>query len=215
MDATFDDHKRFRDQGRGFTYFQSFDELRQWDEDNADPVHRSNTPLAVRSPRAIDESNKSKLLLIHDYNGSYLEYEACQGADVPHELYTCEHLQLIDSFVYFSHQLVTVPPPTWTNTCHRNGVKVLGTFIIEPGTLEADCILDFNDGQFWVANQLARLARCYGFDGWLINIEKSFSLTSWSSDRLEQFLIHIRKELGFESQVIWYVCPGLNRKGTQ
>ena len=34
---------------------------------------------------------------------------------------------LIDTFVYFSHNMVTIPPPVWTNCAHRNGTAVLGT----------------------------------------------------------------------------------------
>lgn len=39
--------------------------------------------------------------------------------------------ELIDVFVYFSHQFITVPPPGWTALCHRHGAKALGTFITE------------------------------------------------------------------------------------
>ncbi|EOA37252.1 hypothetical protein CARUB_v10010798mg, partial [Capsella rubella] len=39
----------------------------------------------------------------------------------------------------FSHSLVTLPPPCWTNTAHRHGVKVLGTFIIEWDEDKATC----------------------------------------------------------------------------
>jgi hypothetical protein len=31
----------------------------------------------------------------------------------------------------FSHERVTIPPVNWINTCHRNGVTCLGTFIVE------------------------------------------------------------------------------------
>lgn len=47
------------------------------------------------------------------------------------ELYTLRHWELVDIFVYFSHHRITIPPPCWTNAAHRNGVKVLGTFITE------------------------------------------------------------------------------------
>ena len=194
--------KRLPDRRRGFAYLQAFDELRDWDGNDADPVHRSNTPLTKR-PEHADEDKKSKILLIHDYAGGYLDYETCQGSNASKEMYSCEQLQLIDSFVYFSHQLVTIPPPTWINTCHRNGVQVLGTFIVEPDTLKAECILDVAENGFWVASQLARIARCYGFDGWLVNIEKSFHFSDWSCDRLERFLKQLREDLGPGCQVIW------------
>lgn len=31
----------------------------------------------------------------------------------------------------FSHSRITIPPRNWTDAGHRNGVKVLGTFIVE------------------------------------------------------------------------------------
>jgi hypothetical protein len=30
----------------------------------------------------------------------------------------------VDVFVYFSHHLVTVPPPGWIHAAHKHGVKV-------------------------------------------------------------------------------------------
>lgn len=40
------------------------------------------------------------------------------------------HWYLIDVFVYFSHDLVTLPPPSWVNAAHRHGVKVFGCFFM-------------------------------------------------------------------------------------
>ena len=34
------------------------------------------------------------------------------------------HWHLMDTFVYFAHDLVSLPPPGWTNAAHLNGVKV-------------------------------------------------------------------------------------------
>lgn len=119
--------------------------------------------------------------------------------------YSCEYLQYVETFVYFSHKLVTIPPPTWINTCHRNGVNCLGTFIVEPGTKEAECILQEDGlGSFWVAHQLALIAEKYGFDGWLVNIEESFPLLSWSVEKMEGFLRQLRQEVGIKSRVVWY-----------
>lgn len=195
--------KRKRDALQGFAYLETFDELAHWSQQDADPLQRSNTPLLPRHalPESMDSSTNA--MLIHDYAGGYTDYEACQGAVVAKEQYSCEYLHLVELFVYFSHRLVTIPPPTWINTCHRSGVKVLGTFIVEPGSAQVERILDEVDGSFWVATQLAQIAKAYGFDGWLINIETEFSVLSWSSRKLESFLRQLRRELGDEGKVVW------------
>ncbi|KAL0889385.1 hypothetical protein Bca101_013368 [Brassica carinata] len=51
----------------------------------------------------------------------------------------CCEITGVDMFVYFSHSLVTIPTPCWTNTAHRHGVKVLGTFITEWDEGKATC----------------------------------------------------------------------------
>jgi hypothetical protein len=94
-------------------------------------------------------------------------------------------------------KLVCIPPPSWTNTLHRNGVKTLGTFLVEPQSANISKILQrtLSGTQGWdytLASQLTRIARFYEFDGWLINIEKTFPITDWSLSKLGGFL----KQLG-------------------
>lgn len=191
-----------RDALKGFAYLKTFDELLAWTEDDVDALQKSNTPLLQRAQS--DRDHGAKVMLIHDYQGGYNDYESCQGQVVPKEQYSCNYLQFVETFVYFSHRLVSVPPPTWTNTCHRNGVNVLGTFIVEPGSTDVECILQQDElGSFWVARKLADMAKCYGFEGWLINIETSFPLLSWSAAKLEGFLRQLRAELGVNSKVVW------------
>jgi hypothetical protein len=94
-------------------------------------------------------------------------------------------------------KLVCIPPPSWTNTLHRSGVKVLGTFLVEPQSTDISKILQRTSSktqgwEYTLASQLTRIARFYGFDGWLINIEKTFPIADWSLSRLVGFL----KQLG-------------------
>lgn len=42
------------------------------------------------------------------------------------QAYRFVHWSGIDSFVYFSHHFITIPPPGWTAAAHTNGVSVLG-----------------------------------------------------------------------------------------
>lgn len=162
-------------------------------------------PLLQRPRIYLPNDGCADLTLIHDYAGNYHEYESCQGAETATESYVCKYMQFVSTFVYFSHHLITIPPPTWINTCHRNGVKVLGTFIIEPGTHDIRHVLQRtpNKDSYVLADRLVSMAKCYGFDGWLVNIEKSFPVLTWNADRMVEFLNQLKKQLGEDGKVIW------------
>ncbi|KAI9389647.1 hypothetical protein POPTR_008G073001v4 [Populus trichocarpa] len=102
--------------------------------------------------------------------GGYVNDKWVQGGTNP-DAYATWHWYLIDVFVYFSHSLVTLPPPCWTNTAHRRGVKVFGTFITEwdEGKLVRNKLLATMKSARMNAERLAELAVDLGFDGWLSN----------------------------------------------
>lgn len=203
--------QRLRDVLKGFAYFDTFDELIDWQTGDVDPLQRANTPLLERlecyregCPPG-DSPSTTKTFLCHDYKGGYHDYESVRPPLRNAEMYHCEYLQFVDTFVYFSHKLVCVPPPTWTNLLHRNGVKVLGTFIVEPQTPDIERMLELVDGEFVVAKQLTIMADIFGFDGWLLNMEKEFPKDIHRlTDRLLDFIKNLKHRLGPEKQVIWY-----------
>ncbi|KAF2633516.1 glycoside hydrolase family 85 protein [Macroventuria anomochaeta] len=198
--------QRALDQLKGFTYFDTFEQLETWTDTDADPLQRANTPLMVRSVNEREGLGKTSVLLCHDYAGNYHDYEGPSGIGLEQEKYACEYLQYVDTFIYFSHKLVCVPPPTWTNALHRNGVKALGTILIESQTPDSEKLLQHgNDGlSFPLATKLAKIADHYKFDGWLVNIEKPFPTASWNAHVLEAFLRQLKSNLGVEKQLIWY-----------
>ncbi|KAH7412151.1 glycosyl hydrolase family 85-domain-containing protein [Phaeosphaeria sp. MPI-PUGE-AT-0046c] len=201
-----EERRKWREEDRlkGFTYFDNFEQLETWNTNQADPLQRSNTPLL---PRRLDthfeDKDKSKILVCHDYAGNYHDYESVQRSNPSREMYSCEYLQYVETFVYFSHKLVCVPPPTWTNTLHRNGVKALGTILLEPQTKETEILLRHTGTGFDLANILADIAKHYGFDGFLVNLEKPFPRDSWSVDMLQSFLEQLKEALGPRRDLIW------------
>ncbi|CAZ86246.1 unnamed protein product [Tuber melanosporum] len=186
----------------------------------------SNTPLLQRPPPPLTSPLPAhpsttvatppppipNLLSCHDYKGGYHPSESAQGQfpAPPEPIYTAAHLHLISTFVYFSHNLVSIPPSPWINTLHRNGVRVLGTFIVEHhvGSTALSRLLDKgSEGEYIFATQLALIAETYGFDGWLMNIEASFPGESFRPGELQAFLRELRSavaELVPGGQVIWY-----------
>ena len=93
--------------------------------------------------------------------------------------YRINQWNFIDTFVYFSHNVVTIPPPCWTNCCHSHGVKVLGTFITEwdNGSVICSDILQSVESYKRFAKQLVDIACYYNFDGWLVNIENPIAVS--------------------------------------
>jgi endo-beta-N-acetylglucosaminidase D len=200
--------QRELDRLKGFTYFDTFDQLESWTEADSDSLQRANTPLLRTTSRdRQDGLGKANVLLIHDCSGNYHDYESAQNTGVEEESYTCEYLQYVDTFVYFSHKLVCVPPPTWTNMLHRNGVRVLGTILVEPQTNGSERLLQHDTDElgthFPVAEKLAHIAKHHGFDGWLVNIEKPFSKDVWDPYILESFLRQLKAALGQAMQLVW------------
>ena len=88
---------------------------------------------------------------------------------------------------------------------HRNGVKVLGTFMVEGDGAGIENLLTQVDGDFVMARQLARMADVYGFDGWLLNIESEFpGSCSDPVQRLAAFIRTLKRNLRPSDTVVWY-----------
>ncbi|CAM9289135.1 unnamed protein product [Ectocarpus fasciculatus] len=115
---------------------------------------------------------KSRLLVCHDLAGGYGQDRLVQGGgyDRPYRAYDWG---LIDIFVYFSHDLVTIPTAGWIDVAHRHGTRVLGTFITEwdKGYDVCEELLRSEETADRAAAKLTQIAVDHGFDGWLINIE--------------------------------------------
>jgi mannosyl-glycoprotein endo-beta-N-acetylglucosaminidase len=133
---------------------------------------------------------------------NYLEDRYLQGSNVA-DSYSFYHWNLIDTFIYFSHHFVTIPPESWTNAAHENNVRMLGTIITEFDQGELLCRELFQDIDTYV-DRLVELTVYYNFDGWLINIENKIE----SMDKLKYFVEKLTA--GLKSidpdlyQVIWY-----------
>lgn len=114
---------------------------------------------------------------------------------------------IIDTFIYFSHHFVTIPPFGWINAAHKHGVKILGTLISEnaEGKLLWDEILKTRENIIKFADALIKLAKFYKFDGWLLNVENEIDevdvikLTFFVQYLTETIHIKIPK-----SEIIWY-----------
>ncbi|NWI54826.1 ENASE acetylglucosaminidase, partial [Calyptomena viridis] len=210
------------------------EELLAWQPNINDEFNISAVLLADRQPPL--SSRRPRTLVCHDMRGGYLEDRFIQGSATRNP-YVFYHWRYIDIFVYFSHHNVTIPPVVWTNAAHRNGVPVLGTFITEGEGGQKLCegfLAGGEEAYGAVAEQLARIAQRYGFDGWLVNIENLLStraagnlspflrdltarvhsavpggLVIWYDSVLEDGTLRWQNELNEENRVFFDACDGL------
>jgi hypothetical protein len=165
-----------------------------------------------KPPSAPDNSISGRLLLCHDMKGNYLDDSYIYGTSLDlQNSFQVMHWEVVDIFVYFSHHLVTIPPLSWINVCHRHHKSVLGTFITEwkEGSTLWTEILQDDEQIVRLVQSLVQLMIVYGFDGWLINIEHSIAeeLAYLLIPKLVYFLAELRRQCQAHrphAQVIWY-----------
>ncbi|KAK8928238.1 hypothetical protein KSP39_PZI017503 [Platanthera zijinensis] len=168
------------------------------------PFNASSVPLPAASAEA---PPRRRILVCHDFKGGYTDDDRWVQGGSNAGAYAVWHWYLIDIFIYFSHNLVTLPPPGWTNAAHTHGVKVLGTFIAEweKGSEICNSLLSTAESARTYAERLAELANMLGFDGWLLNME--VSLDRHQIPNLKEFVGHLTQtmhNLVPGSLIIWY-----------
>lgn len=150
-----------------------------------------------------------QILVCHDMKGGYLDEETSGGKQFTKDSYPYTFLNWwqIDIFNYFSHHFVTIPPAEYTRIAHKHGVLSLGTFITEWTDGKEICskILESEEMVEKTVDSLVGVARYFGFDGWLINIENEIEENK--IDLLLKFCSNLTeksKKSNTSSRVIWY-----------
>ncbi|KAF8949506.1 hypothetical protein BGZ47_000047 [Haplosporangium gracile] len=222
---------------------KTFKDLLDWkpgqDEYNVahTPFHPRPTPLARRASLSPESKGRTtpglsnqaalrncKVIVCHDMAGGYAEDARPQGNDYD-KIYSIQYWNHVDIFIYFSHYRITIPPPVWTNTAHKNGVRSIGTIITEwlPGILETDemvsgpgqLLADENGNDTvdrrWFsktyADKLVDVAVYYKFDGWFINIESIMRGGVQQVNQTVAFLRYFRKQIHHRipgGELHWY-----------
>ncbi|XP_045112960.1 cytosolic endo-beta-N-acetylglucosaminidase-like isoform X2 [Portunus trituberculatus] len=166
-------------------------------------IHRER--LRARPP-----SSHLRTLVCHDMKGGYLDDRFVSGTSNK-DAYRFYHWSGVDTFIYFSHHLVTIPPLGWINAAHLHGVPVLGTFITEWEAGSAVCKDLLNDVKTvtQVVQKLVNIAKYYGFDGWLINIENEVPIDKvplmlMFVEKLTVAMRNVRYDKNCHHRVIWY-----------
>lgn len=118
--------------------------------------------------------------------------------------YRFYHWAGIDYFCYFSHSYITIPPLPWINAAHRNGVPILGTYIVESPRLLNE-VLESESQMLQIVECLVKVTQYCCFDGWLLNIE--CAVDSEKIPLLRQFVERLTERIHDElpdGKVFWY-----------
>ncbi|KAK4475168.1 hypothetical protein MN116_002251 [Schistosoma mekongi] len=156
-----------------------------------------------------------KVIYCHDMAGGYLSSDRTVDFTYVFPAFRFVHWHLIDIFIYFSHHFITIPPVSWINLAHRQGVSVYGTVIAESAQCDefkvvfANSLEEHRDSSKTITNyrdfaiRLDQIRRVVGFEGWFINFEIALPQGKITivRDRIQKFL-RMLKNLG--SEVIWY-----------
>ena len=137
--------------------------------------------------------------------GGYLQDKYIYGSEY-YNFFQHFYWNIINIFIYFSHNLITIPPISWINVCHKHNVKILGTFITEwdSGAEISNQLFQSKETAKHFAIQLINIMLKYQFDGWLINIENILNINNIQI--LYYFLNYLKKEsikLYKFAEIIW------------
>lgn len=173
--------------------------------ESVDYVYRGSDIITQKVPlERVDRAEQPRTLVCHDMKGGYLEDRFLRGS-TSHDSYVFYHWSIVDTFVYFSHHFVTIPPCGWITAAHRHGVKVLGTVITEGTNDTWDTILATQEAARKFANALISIAKSYQFEGWLLNVENK--IKQEDIDNLIYFIEYLTETIHSEiedSEIIWY-----------
>jgi len=181
--------------------------LLQWDPELLSDSLKGCLARIPKLDLPCEESlRKPQTLLCHDMKGGYIEDRHLRGCGES-DAYRLQHWAGVDWFVYFSHHLISVPPPGWVQAAHTNGVPVLGTLITEfdDGKILCSELFCSEERVNQVVEALVGIAKAYDLHGWLINIENELPLSQVAHLKTFcRYLTQQMKTIKQNSMVIWY-----------
>lgn len=201
-------------QDNHFHFFKSLYELYRFDE-NDFSLQRATVNFQPR-PK---ELSKRKVLICHDIPSGINQDPICFNDFSKNMAYRFEHWSNIDAFIYFGHYRLTIPPPSWVNQAHKNGVKILGTLIFEWADGAKECkdmldgvvsyqgkVIDTDLGELYYVEKIVEIAKYFKLDGYLMNFESDVpqEYVDTTLQFLEFLKMRLRSEIGEQSELIWY-----------
>ncbi|MBT2384126.1 endo-beta-N-acetylglucosaminidase [Streptomyces sp. ISL-11] len=189
--------------------------LREWapESDSDLAFNRSAVPLAGRftppPANASARAGQARICALAAF--ATTSANPSQGSATA-DHYALTHWAYLDELVFWGGSsdegLILAPNAPVVDAAHRNGVPVLGTVFLPPAAYGGqlrwtrELLRRGADGGFPLADQLVRVARAYGFDGWFVNAETGGGDAALAAD-MRDFVARLR-ERGEGLRVTWY-----------
>lgn len=150
---------------------------------------------------------RPQVIVCHDYKGNYLDDRFLGVGTGQWEEFRFYNWNVVDVFIYFSHNLISIPTLQYLNAAHENGVKVIGTFIVEnnDGREKLHEILKSREQAERVADSLVEISKRLKFEGYLLNVE--VPVDSSHVHMLKHFIRYLTQKTHQEIPegiIIWY-----------
>ncbi|MEU4211663.1 endo-beta-N-acetylglucosaminidase [Streptomyces sp. NPDC026206] len=183
-------------------------------QDDVDlPFNKATVPLAPRftppPPNGTARAGQARVSALAAFAPT--SANPSQGSATA-DFYALTHWAYLDELVFWGGSsgegLILAPNAPVVDAAHRNGVPVLGTVFLPPAAYGGqlrwtrDLVRRDAEGGFPVADQLIRVARAYGFDGWFLNAETGGGDARLGAD-MRDFVGHLRAR-GKGLRVTWY-----------
>lgn len=149
--------------------YQTAAEVLGWNPGNVRAIDVADVPRANRvpvpGPRLMTGFDNGDWAY---WSGSDLNSQGAPNGNV----FNFSQWQYVDSLYYYSHNLLSVPPTVWVNAAHRNGVGILASVTGDCDGCGPEMDELFEKHGPEAVNILYSLAATYGFDGWMIDVER-------------------------------------------
>jgi mannosyl-glycoprotein endo-beta-N-acetylglucosaminidase len=166
--------------------FETAADVLAWSPKDVRPFDKASVPIA---PRMLPPKEKQRMLVGLD-NGPWSYWSDfdlnAQGSASTGNVYNFSRWQYVDSLYYYAHKLLAVPPTVWVNAAHRNGVSVLGVMTADCTGCSQEMNHLFENSRTKTVDQLHDLAAAYGFDGWLIDVERQAKYSKSLREAMEE-----------------------------
>jgi endo-beta-N-acetylglucosaminidase D len=190
--------------------------------------YKVQTPLAPRQP--VGDQHKPGVVIYVGFSTSKTPVQMDLGeneATRSNLIHSFTHWNRIERFVYFggskAEGQVLAPAPGWIKAAHQNGVPILGSIFFSehpynvapkdwPEAYWLSTAFKDDTTRQLLAQQLAAIAKAYGFDGYFLNQESDRD-NKETNQTCGKFISELRQagqKIGKKLMVTWYQVPAAN-----